>query len=404
MHGTAQNYRRNNEKVSSGVRFLDTLNTQNLCTSLVVMTPTAEQIAALVARATRDMPILASTATIQSVARRNPDSFWGIKKLYESEEKEPSGFVAFLMLNKAGQEALLSGELDTAAPQNDYLSGQHERPSAIYVWALHARGGLTAGLALVMDKLQSPAYRTADFIARAATPEGASFLKSLGFEERPSLGGRTFHHYRRQFGIDTPQYRVAGAIEASDANRRNSPVVSAKTVNTINEWMQSMSIRASVYFGEENCPFDEEFDGNDFSGSQLIGTCNGEPAGCLRIRYFAEFAKLERLAVRKNYRGSGLARELIRYAIDLCQLKGYTKLYVHARDDKTQFWSKYGFEETGTPPFVFSDFPYLEMSADIDPHSSPITLGIDPFVLIRPEGQWNRPGILEHSSHRSALA
>ncbi len=54
-------------------------------------------------------------------------------------------------------------------------------------------------------------------------------------------------------------------------------------------------------------PYEEEFDGNDFSSTHLLGYVGDEPAGCLRIRYFASFAKIERLAVRHEFRHTRLA-------------------------------------------------------------------------------------------------
>ena len=49
---------------------------------------------------------------------------------------------------------------------------------------------------------------------------------------------------------------------------------------------------------------------------------------------------------------------------------------------------------------VFSDFDYVEMKASIERHPSAITIGVDPYVIIRPEGRWHRPGILENSTNR----
>ena len=51
----------------------------------------------------------------------------------------------------------------------------------------------------------------------------------------------------------------------------------------------------------------------------------------MRIRYFAEFAKLERLAVRSEGRGAGLAGSLLDAAIELCRKKGYSVLYAHSQ-------------------------------------------------------------------------
>lgn len=376
----------------AGVRILDHLGTQGLCASLRVYTPTSDEILALVERAKSDMPILANIEVIQRVARENPDSFWAIRR----HGSLPSGFVAFLMLNAVGLEALLDGRLVPANPDPKYLVGQHQPPDAIYVWALHAKGMLTPALSLVMDKLQSPNYRNADFVARAATVEGANFLSAIGFTEATTPSGTTFFHYRRAL--------ADGGVESGRKNPalQNRPKVAAKIVHSFQEFWKVNSVRAAVYFGEEHCPFDEEFDGNDFSATHVLGLVNGEPAGCLRVRYFAEFAKIERLAVRERFRHLGVGREMVTCVTELCRRKGYTTFYIHARKDKIAFWSKFGFRLCETKEFYFSDFAYVEMVADLPKHTAPITLGIDPMIASRPEGLWLTPGILEASTNRSS--
>lgn len=393
---------RSARRASLSVRNLDYLKTHELCESLRVFTPFPEQISKLIAQARQDMPILASVDAIQRVARSNPDSFWAIGRTakYGPEGLQPSGFVAFLMLNEKGREALLAGDLDAGNPLPAYLTGQHQRPAAIYVWALHARSNLTPALALVMEKLQTPTYRTVDFLARAATDEGAKFLVALGFEHKCEANGGSFHHFKRHFGVPAPNLQIS-----REDKQNNRPPVNVRTVKSFTEFMQLVSIRSSVYMGEEHCPFDEEFDGNDFSATQVLGSIRQEPAGCMRIRYFANFAKLERLAVRKEFRGFGLARELISYSKSLCQLKGYQSLLVHARADKTEFWERFGFScVPNRADILFSDFKYVEMLAQLPAHPTPITAGIDPYVLLRPEGSWDAPGILDVSALRNQLA
>src|SRR5207237_2982964 len=75
--------------------------------------------------------------------------------------------------------------------------------------------------------------------------------------------------------------------------------VSITVVHSIEDFMRVVSVRSATYVAEQHCPYDEEFDGNDFSASHLLSYVGKEPVGCLRIRYFAGFAKLERLAVRR---------------------------------------------------------------------------------------------------------
>jgi len=396
MHYSPEKHSVDEQNGAPTVRCLDHLNTQRLCSTLTVFMPTPHEIAGLIEQAKAEMPILANTDVIQAVARLNPDSFWGVRRTRRSGTAIVGGFVAFLMLNEAGRLALLSGTLDAANPNPEFLSGQHQRPAAIYVWALHARGGLTPALGLVMDKLQSPTYRRTDFIARAATQDGVQFLQVLGFVEEKTEAGLVFHHYRRRFGQIHEGLGERGGWQ-EEANR---PVVNTKIVHSFEEFMQIIAVRSAVYVGEERCPFSEEFDGNDFSSTHILGTVAGEPAGSLRIRYFADFAKLERLAVRSEHRGLAVAKDIVNYAIELCRTKGYSALYIHARIDKIEFWSQFGFSRMDTSSFSFSDYEYVEMRCTVTAHASPVTLGLDPFVLIRPEGQWESPGILDASRFR----
>ena len=66
------------------------------------------------------------------------------------------------------------------------------------------------------------------------------------------------------------------------------------------------------------------------------------------------------------------------------------------------FWARFGAKPLGQDrKLVFSDFSYTEMVIDLEPHPDPITVNSDPFVIIRPEGEWNSPGVLEASSARA---
>jgi hypothetical protein len=67
------------------------------------------------------------------------------------------------------------------------------------------------------------------------------------------------------------------------------------------------------------------------------------------------------------------------------------------------FWIRHGFRPLeNAAEFVFSDFEYVEMVADLEPLPQAIHIGTDPYVVIRPEGCWDRPGVLEYSIVRAA--
>jgi predicted GNAT family N-acyltransferase len=169
-------------------------------------------------------------------------------------------------------------------------------------------------------------------------------------------------------------------------------------VRNLDDLQKVMAIRAVVYMGGQKCPYNEEFDGNDFCGMHLLGWIGNEPAACLRIRFFADFAKMERLAVRPEYRCSTIAFTIVRHAITIITRKGYTRIYGHAREGLEAFWAKFGAKPVpGSVPFSFSNYSYREMLLDLPRSMNAITTSTDPLVIIRPEGAWDEQGILENN-------
>ncbi|PSC04336.1 GNAT family N-acetyltransferase [Alsobacter soli] len=201
---------------------------------------------------------------------------------------------------------------------------------------------------------------------------------------------------------------LRGRSEREAGGRRpggNAPETSIRIARTMADMMHVVSIRSSVYMAEQDCPYDEEFDGNDLCGAHLIASLDGEPIACLRARFFADFAKLERLAVRAQYRKSTVAFELVRAGIELCRRKGYRRIYGHAQDRLVPFWKRFGARPLPrSRPLSFSDFSYTEMLLETEVHPSAVTLETDPYVIIRPEGEWDLPGVLDRSSVRGVTS
>jgi predicted GNAT family N-acyltransferase len=187
-------------------------------------------------------------------------------------------------------------------------------------------------------------------------------------------------------------------------HRPNDGLV-VSVARTLEDLMRVCAIRSLVYLGEQACPYEEEFDGNDFAGAtHLLLRKHDEPIGVVRLRWFAGFAKLERLAIRADHRGGRGLMLLARAAFDHARRKGYRVLMGHAQARLVPFWKRYfqGRLRAGRQPFHFSDYDYVEMEFDLEADEDAITIDADPFVLLRPEGDWDRPGVLERSLARSA--
>jgi hypothetical protein len=50
--------------------------------------------------------------------------------------------------------------------------------------------------------------------------------------------------------------------------------------------------------------------------------------------------------------------------------------------------------------FSFSNLEFIEGDVDLAADSDALTSRSDPYVLVRPEGQWDRPGVLDRSAKK----
>jgi predicted GNAT family N-acyltransferase len=192
-------------------------------------------------------------------------------------------------------------------------------------------------------------------------------------------------------------------IEPSSRAKSNDRTISVRIARDPNDLMLVTAIRAAVYLAEQDCPLEEEFDGNDMVAAHFIGFIGKEPAACLRVRFFGEFAKIERLAVRHQFRRSRISFKLVQAAVAYIKRKGFRKVYGQAQDRLVDFWAHFGAKPIGhNRKLTFSDFSYTEMVLDLEPDPDAITLDSDPYVIIRPEGDWDRPGVLDISAGRAA--
>lgn len=341
----------------------------------------------------------ADDGALMRVLAHNPE----IVRLAERDDGGEPGFVAYLPLRPEGLAALTAGRLDRRDPDIALLCRSDETPVALYMWCVYSPGNFIPAIAAIAAHFEEIAPGGVPLFTSAATAPAARLFASLGFkraiEYYPQADDDVlvvFRHVSGPGGGDKP------GSGPDDDTKVKVPETITRVSRNIEDVMKVFAIRAATYMHEQACPYDEEFDGNDFCAAHIIGEIGGEPAGCIRIRFFGGFAKLERLAVRHEFRKSSLAFRLVRAAIDYVRQKGFTHIYGHARADLVPFWSRFGFRPiSGRPTFSFSDVDYVEMEGAIAPAECPIGLNHSPYELIRPEGAWDRPGPLDRSATRA---
>jgi hypothetical protein len=141
-----------------------------------VAAPLAE-IPDLVRIAAQEIPSLAAAeAAVMRVQEKHPESIWAFRR-----GNQTVGIYAMLLLNNRGLDRLLAGSIDFANPALEYLCDPGAPVTAIYKWAVVARGITAKGLHLMSKHLQGPLYAAANLYAKAVGAAAQRLDHNLGF-------------------------------------------------------------------------------------------------------------------------------------------------------------------------------------------------------------------------------
>jgi len=191
-------------------------------------------------------------------------------------------------------------------------------------------------------------------------------------------------------------------MSVANGNRND---LSVEIVRDLTDFMKVVAIRSSVFLAEQDCPYEEEFDNNDLSSLHLIAYLRGQPVATLRVRWFANFAKIERVCVMKHVRGGAVVKLMIETAVDIISRKGYTVAIGYIQKRLAPFWKQLGFlPREDRSDFRFSDYEYVECQRILPARADAITIDTDPYMVMRPEGEWDRENVLDRSAARPAVA
>lgn len=350
---------------------------------------------------------------LRALIEHNPDVFQMLTGAGIPEGK--TAFFVMIPLNDQGAFSIVDGSFRGIDPDLSCVTRPGEQPAAVYASLILTPGAFGPAVPAMAIHFSKLAPEGCAMFLRAVTEHSQRLFPALGFIKagdiypgapedllvvlpEAEVSPRRIDEKRVPAMPPVPEMRAAPAPAPAPKPQKT---ITVRVARTMEDMLKVFSIRSATYMSEQVCPYDEEFDGNDFCAMHLIGEIDGEPAGCLRMRFFGEFVKIERLAVRREFRNTKLAFKLAREGVDMARRKGFRQLYGHSRKDLTRFWACFGFRVMEDKPgFDFSGVDYVEIRADLEPHDNPITIGLDPMVMIRPEGSWDQPGPLDRSRDR----
>lgn len=119
-------------------------------------------------------------------------------------------------------------------------------------------------------------------------------------------------------------------------------------------------IRREVFIIGQNVPEAEEIDGIDADCTQYLAVVDGHPAATARVKAIGKTAKIQRVAVREAYRGTGLGAQLMQYILNDARSE-FDAARLDSQVQAIGFYEKLGFKAFG-PEFDDAGIPHREMT------------------------------------------
>ncbi len=122
------------------------------------------------------------------------------------------------------------------------------------------------------------------------------------------------------------------------------------------EILDHFSIRGRVFINEQNVPWEEEYDHNDYTATLFNAYDDEKVVGAARL--YA--GKIGRIAVLSDYRGQGIGSSLVERCEKAAVEQGFTKVKLAAQLESIPFYEKLGYAFYGDI-FLDAGIPHRNM-------------------------------------------
>lgn len=185
------------------------------------------------------------------------------------------------------------------------------------------------------------------------------------------------------------------AVESASAGGGHNSI-HVEIATSVEQLVQVFALRATTFWEENKYPYDLAYDKNDFQATHFICYMGDEPIGAVRVRWFKDFAKLERTAFRATYRSIPNIKVLADFVFAHIARKGYTQAITHAAPLYARLWrTHFGFRPVNKAPACYEGEKFVELIKKLDTPDNVVSLDSDVTVLFRTEGSWDAPGKYE---------
>jgi predicted GNAT family N-acyltransferase len=144
-----------------------------------------------------------------------------------------------------------------------------------------------------------------------------------------------------------------------------SETVTVRVVSGLPERGRAFDIRRLVFQDEQGVPADEEFDDDDEQATHVLAEASGTAIGTGRVVFHSEYAKIGRMAVRREWRRRGVGRALLEALIQVAAARGAGRLLLHAQVQAIPFYEALGFHVV-SDEFEEAGIPHQRMERRLD--------------------------------------
>ncbi|MFD2670275.1 GNAT family N-acetyltransferase [Marinicrinis sediminis] len=138
-------------------------------------------------------------------------------------------------------------------------------------------------------------------------------------------------------------------------------------VQTQEELDACLRIRQKVFVEEQQVPAELEIDDWDASVTvcqHVLMKLDSQAVGAARYRPYPDepkLAKLQRFAVLKEYRGTGLGRKMLEKMEQYAQQDGYDGMILDGQVRARPFYEKAGYAPVSEDIFMDAGIPHIQM-------------------------------------------
>ena len=125
-------------------------------------------------------------------------------------------------------------------------------------------------------------------------------------------------------------------------------MVDIRVVSSKDDIAECLRLRRLVFIEEQQVPEAEEVDGDDNHCMHILARVDGMAMGAARFQYIGEKAKIQRVCVLKEARGTGLGAHLMNSILDFIRAEDKVKTAVlGSQTHALAFYEKLGFSAFG---------------------------------------------------------